>query len=484
MMPDTLANFVFNDEYFLFDDDEPITFIHEDEPETGQTHHANSWNIMIVDDDAEMHKVTKFALQSFKFENKNISFTSAYSGEEAKQLIAAQSDVAIILLDVVMESNDSGLQVAKHIREVTKNNEVRIILRTGQPGNLSEDAVILNYDINDYKIKTELTHQKLLNTIILALRSYRDVMNLDTYQKQLIELTNNFAKYESELKTAHEQLQQAVSQKTVIDTLNKERDQLRHENERLEKCNQRLEKLNIDKNKLFTIIAHDLKEPFQPLLGYSEILRSLATHATRAELQDMGEQIHYSTKNLYHLLENLLQWSRSQLQGIKMKAEIVQLRKIIDENIKILQQNAQEKNITLYHTVADNFWISVDRNLLNAALRNLISNALKFTPPEHEVCLSAKRSWNWRHEGGPTELVEVAVSDQGVGISHHNLKKLFQINSHHTTLGTADEKGTGLGLILCKEMIELNGGEIWIESQLGKGTTVRFTIPVSAGPDP
>lgn len=198
----------------------------------------------------------------------------------------------------------------------------------------------------------------------------------------------------------------------------------------------------------------------------------------------MGEQIHHSANNLYHLLENLLQWSRSQLQGIKMKAETVQLRKIIDENIKILEQNAQEKNITLYHTVADNLFVSVDRNLLNAALRNLISNALKFTPPEHEVRLSAKRSWNWRHEGGPTELVEVAVSDQGVGISQQNLIKLFQINSHHTTLGTADEKGTGLGLILCKEMIELNGGEIWIESQLGKGTTVRFTIPVSAGPDP
>lgn len=437
---------------------------------------------MIVDDDAEVHKVTKFALQSFKFENRTISFTSAYSGEEAKQLIAAQPDVAIILLDVVMESNDSGLQVVKHIREVTKNDEVRIILRTGQPGNLSEEAVILNYDINDYKIKTELTHKKLLNTIILGLRSYRDVMNLDTYQKQLIELTNNFAKYESELKTAHEQLQKTGDQNTMIDTLN--RDQLRHENKRLEKRNQRLEKLNIDKHKLFAIIAHDLKQPFQPLLGYSEILRSLSTHATRAELQDMGEQIHYSANNLYHLLENLLQWSRSQLQGIKMKAETLQLRKIIDENIKILQQNAQEKNITLYHTVADNFLVSVDRNLLNAVLRNLISNALKFTPAEHEVRLSAKRSWNWRHEGGATELVEVAVSDQGVGISKHNLKTLFQIKSPHTTLGTADEKGTGLGLILCKEMIELNGGEIWIESQLGKGTTVRFTIPVSAGPDP
>lgn len=253
-MVDRLANFVLNDEDFLFDDDEAITFIHEDEPETGQTHHTNSWNIMIVDDDAEVHKVTKFALQSFKFENRTVNFTSAYSGEEAKQLIAAQPDVAIILLDVVMESNDSGLQVVKHIREVTKNDEVRIILRTGQPGNLSEEAIISNYGINDYKIKTELTHQKLLNTIILGLRSYRDVINLDTYQKQLIELTNNLAKYESELKTAHQQLQKTVTQNTMIDMLNKERNQLRHENERLVKCNQRLEKLHIDKKSFLQLL--------------------------------------------------------------------------------------------------------------------------------------------------------------------------------------------------------------------------------------
>ena len=169
-MSDTLANFMFDNENFLVDDEESLTFLYEDEEETVKDSDIDSWNVMIVDDDAEMHKVTKFALQSFEFENKNISFISAYSGEEAKRLIATERNVAIILLDVVMESNDSGLQVAKHIREVAKNEEVRIILRTGQPGEVSEDTVIFNYDINDYKIKTELTHQKLLNTIVLALR--------------------------------------------------------------------------------------------------------------------------------------------------------------------------------------------------------------------------------------------------------------------------------------------------------------------------
>ena len=166
------------------------------------------------------------------------------------------------------------------------------------------------------------------------------------------------------------------------------------------------------------------------------------------------------------------------------KAEKIQLQGLINENFAILNENAKNKEITLRNTVAEDFLVYADRHLLNAVLRNLISNALKFSLTGNEVTISAKRSWNWRNQEGPTELVEVLVSDTGVGISPKDLKKLFKINSDHTTLNTTNKLGSkGLGLILCKEMIELNGGEIWIESQLGKGTTVRFTLPVEGGAD-
>lgn len=182
-----LMNDPFFDDEFIFDDDddEDDNFIFSNEFENLDDTSSDSWRIMIVDDEREVHEVTKLALQRFSFDNKTLSFISAYSGEEAKQLIQQYPDTALILLDVVMETNHAGLMVTKYIRRVLKNHTVRIILRTGQPGEAPEESVILDYDINDYKTKTELTHQKLFTTIISALRTYRDVTTIEKSQKEL-----------------------------------------------------------------------------------------------------------------------------------------------------------------------------------------------------------------------------------------------------------------------------------------------------------
>ena len=140
-----------------------------------QTVHNGCWNIMIVDDEKEIHNVTKLALNQFTFESRGINFISAYSGKEAKQLFQAHKDIALILLDVVMETDNAGLQVAKYIREELANQQTRIVLRTGQPGLAPEEKVIVEYDINDYKEKTELTRQKLFTTVVSSLRSYRQI---------------------------------------------------------------------------------------------------------------------------------------------------------------------------------------------------------------------------------------------------------------------------------------------------------------------
>ncbi|MEE3719474.1 diguanylate cyclase [Tumidithrix elongata RA019] len=146
------------------------------------------WKVIVVDDEPDVHLATKLALKRFRFEGKPLVFISAYSGEECKNLIThAHPDVALILLDVVMESNDAGLKVVKFIREELNNQQVRIILRTGHPGEAPEESVILKYDINDYKFKVELTRQKLLTTVVAALRSYRDIT---TIAQQKIELAN------------------------------------------------------------------------------------------------------------------------------------------------------------------------------------------------------------------------------------------------------------------------------------------------------
>lgn len=143
------------------------------------------WLILIVDDEPEIHSVTRLALADLVFQGRHLKFLSAYSGAEACTMMVGRSDIAIVLLDVVMESDDAGLRVARHIREELNNNFSRIILRTGQPGQAPERQVILNYDINDYKAKTELTAAKLFTTIVSALRTYRDIMALEKARQGL-----------------------------------------------------------------------------------------------------------------------------------------------------------------------------------------------------------------------------------------------------------------------------------------------------------
>lgn len=166
--------------------DEPLEFFEEeviDEPiDRGQ------WNILIVDDEKIVHESTKMVLHDFTFENKKINFLCAYSGEEAKAILEKEPDIAVVLLDVVMEKDDSGLELVKYIRDDLNNSFIRIVLRTGQPGQAPEEEVVINYDINDYKMKTELTLQKLLTTIVSALRSYSNLMDLEFNRRGLAEV--------------------------------------------------------------------------------------------------------------------------------------------------------------------------------------------------------------------------------------------------------------------------------------------------------
>ena len=148
------------------------------------------WTVLIIDDEPDVHRATQLALNNFKFESKPLAFFSAYSMAEGKQLMTVHPEAALILLDVVMETNDAGLTLVQYIREELKNRQVRLILRTGHPGEAPEEAVILNYDINDYKHKVELTRQRLLTTTIAALRSYRDLM---TIEQQKLELAHSLA---------------------------------------------------------------------------------------------------------------------------------------------------------------------------------------------------------------------------------------------------------------------------------------------------
>jgi diguanylate cyclase (GGDEF)-like protein len=177
---------------------------------------ANSWKILIVDDEPSVHRATELALKSFTFEGKPVSFISAYSGKEGIELITTQhSDAAIILLDVVMESNDAGLKVVQYIREELHNHRVRIILRTGNPGEAPEESVILNYDINDYKLKVELTRQRLITSAISALRSFRDIATIERQKQDLDVALEHLKEAQEKLQAYSYTLEIEVSKRTA-----------------------------------------------------------------------------------------------------------------------------------------------------------------------------------------------------------------------------------------------------------------------------
>ncbi len=250
---------------------------------------------------------------------------------------------------------------------------------------------------------------------------------------------------------------------------------LRDLSQSLEKANAKLTELNATKDKFFSIVAHDLKGPFQPLLGMAELLPIIADTAGPQEIKEIGESIYRSAKGVHNLLENLLQWSRMEQGHMEHWPISLDLEQLAKQNMALLADNASDKKICLQNRVVKETFVYADENMLDTVMRNLVSNALKFTPNGGEVTISAKPS------NLLPEFIEVSVSDTGSGISKEDLNKLFKLEVHHSTTGTAHEQGTGLGLIICKEMVEKNRGQIWIESKVEQGTVVSFTIPTANG---
>ncbi len=262
--------------------------------------------------------------------------------------------------------------------------------------------------------------------------------------------------------------------------------QLSEQNLRLQEMTTVLEKLNADKDKFFSIVAHDLKGPFMPLLGNLELLAEMIELYSLAETKTMLQSVYRSAKNVFSLLENLLQWARLQQGRMEYQPSKLDLQKIAGQTVQLLSANAVNKKIVLSNAVPSGVFVQADENMLDMVIRNLTNNALKFTPVGGQVTIESG-VWGAGIEKppnpqpqtpDPTFFVELTVSDTGVGISEQDAAKLFKLEVHHSTIGTAKEQGTGLGLLICKEMVEKSGGQIWVESQLGKGTKVKFTIPL------
>lgn len=229
-----------------------------------------------------------------------------------------------------------------------------------------------------------------------------------------------------------------------------------------------LRRLNATKNRFFSIMSHDLKSPFNSLMGFTEMLTLHAESMDTSQVINYSQIVHQTTRRLYLLVENLLHWSRAQLGTTQYKPERLDLNALTENIVNLLRLNAQEKDIVISFKLESGLTAFGDTDLYGTVVRNLISNSIKFSPVGSVVYVAGKPA------GAD---IEIMISDTGVGMSKGQIDNLFQLGQPVSTPGTLNEKGTGLGLLLCKEFIEINKGTFWIKSHPGKGTQARFTLP-------
>ena len=235
--------------------------------------------------------------------------------------------------------------------------------------------------------------------------------------------------------------------------------------------NKELVKLDAEKDKFFSIIAHDLRSPFNSFLGLTQIMAEELPSLTMAEVQEIAIKMSKSATNLYRLLENLLEWAQMKNGALSFNPEIIQLNLIVDGCIDMNLISAKNKDIEIVNNIAGGVEVFADRNMIQTIIRNLLSNALKFTSKGGKISLTAISS--------DRQSIEITIKDTGIGMNRDLMDNLFRIDFKTNRLGTEDEPSTGLGLLLCKEFVEKQGGKIWVKSEVGKGSTFSFSIPMA-----
>lgn len=284
----------------------------------------------------------------------------------------------------------------------------------------------------------------------------RDITKLKLTEQRLIEQTEHL----QEINVLLEERQEEIYQQS---------EELKTQAENLIEANEELEKLNATKDKFFSIIAHDLKNPFHAITGFSDLLIRKFRDMSDSKIEELINLVYITSESAYSLLENLLQWARTQTNEIKYVPETINIFQIVSENLGLLNASAKKKNLQLISNLDEDTKAYADKQMAYTIIRNLINNALKFTKPGGKVTIDSKKT---------DKYIEVSVEDTGIGIRKQDLNKLFRIDQFHSTTGTSGETGTGLGLIICSEFVKKNGGTINAESEPGKGSKFSFTLPL------
>jgi two-component system sensor histidine kinase/response regulator len=349
--------------------------------------------------------------------NAGYNVVQAFDGNECMEVLKTLKP-DLLLLDVIMPGMD-GIEVCRHLKSSADTSGLFIILQSGLRTSTDNQAEGLESGADGY-IARPLNNREFLARVEAALRIVESEKNLKEALRKSIAL-------EMEL----------VS-------------------------------LNATKDLFLSIIAHDLKNPFNTIIGFSELLLEKGNEMSPEKTSELLRIIAESAGKAYNLMENLLLWAMAQTGKIDFNPVNLNINDCISESVSVIESQAKAKNIKITSSVNEHHIVYGDKNMINTILRNLLTNAVKFTP--HNGNISIEFSVK-------DDMAEIAVKDSGTGMLREKSEKLFLIENASSTGGTDNEKGTGLGLILCREFVEKHGGKIWVESEVGAGSRFVFTLP-------
>jgi two-component system, sensor histidine kinase and response regulator len=355
------------------------------------------------------------------------------SGQNAlKYLTLKQPD--IILLDVMMPEMN-GYDVCRTIKEDINLKDIPVIFLTAK--NEVQDIVTgFSLGAVDYITKPFKTEE-----VLVRLSTH---LQLRHSKKLLLEKKNEL-----------EQLNEALHKSKEI----------------IRADAKRLEKLNAEKDKFFSIIAHDLRSPFAGCIGLTEILATSVENMSNEDIAEYAQTLNETASQINKLLENLLEWARMQMGLIGYNPENENFIEMIANTISLYEKAAKDKKIHFHQQLPENLKVYADTNMVNSIMRNLLSNAVKFTHPKGNIKIEAQATGN--------DMIEIQVSDSGIGIPKDLQSKLFRLDQKVSRPGTSGEESTGLGLLLCRDLVQKSGGTFSLESKEGQGSTFKFTLPLA-----
>jgi signal transduction histidine kinase len=407
------------------------------------------WIVLVVDDDDQVHAMTRVLLRDFSFENRGFEMVSAHTAAEAALVLAARPDIPVVLLDVVMESSDAGLKLVRHIREALGNHHIRIILRTGQPGEAPERDVVLAHDVNDYKAKSELTAQKLFTALVGAVRAWRDIATI--------------RRLNSELAGLNASLEQKVADRTA--ELADSNDALARAKDRAELALTRETEAKRELRQFLSMVSHEFRTPLAIIDSAAQML------LMRAERSDAGslprlETIRGAVQRLVDLIATCLADEQLESGRIVLQERRLDLRPILEQAVAHYRAASPGRDITLDLAELPEAW--GDPGLLALVFNNLVGNAIKYSEAG-AVEVAARPD-----HGG----IIVSVTDHGIGVPPEDCARIFErffraANAHNI-------HGSGIGLHMVRQIVELHGGSITVDSRMGRGST--FTVRLRLAP--